>query len=346
MVHSLKPSPVSNRQDPNRFFDFFSHTPESVHMLTQVYTDLGTPASYREMDGNSVHAYRFVNANGEVSFVKFHWKSRQGVKTLTAAEANAKSFNYATDDLYQAIGVGHHPQWDLYVKVLRPADIANLDYDPFDATKDWYDVPERKVGTMTLDRMPENFFQDTEQSAFAPSNMIPGIEPSPDRLLQGRLFSYADTHRHRLGANHMALPINAPRNAVANNNQDGPASIRPRSGEVNFYPSQAAPQEIDPSAQAPAYPLAGEAAARPIAKTNDFAQAGIFYRSLNAGQRANLISNLAGDLGQVTNTRVKTTMISYFYQADRDYGERLAEALKVPMRDVQAAIQQPIVASR
>ena len=183
MVHSLKPSPVTNKQDPNRYFDFFSHTPEAVHMLTQVYSDLGTPASYREMDGHGVHAYRFVNAKGEVSFVKFHWKSRQGVKTLTAAQANAKPFTYATDDFYSSIGAGSYPQWDLYIKVLKPADFAGLDYNPFDATKDWYGMPEVKVGTMTLNKVPENFFQYTEQVALAPSNLIPGIEPSPDRLL-------------------------------------------------------------------------------------------------------------------------------------------------------------------
>ena len=191
MVHSLKPAPVTNKQDPNRFFDFFSHTPESTHMITQLFTDLGTPASYREMDGHSVHAYKFVNLKGEVSFVKFQWKSRQGVKTLTAAQAGAKDMNYATDDLYASIAAKNYPVWDLYIRVLREADIAKLDYNAFDATKDWYDVPDRKVGTMTLNRVPANFFQFTEQSAFAPSNLIPGLEASPDRLLQGRLFSYA-----------------------------------------------------------------------------------------------------------------------------------------------------------
>lgn len=343
MVHSLKPSPVTNKQDPNRFFDFFSHTPESAHMLTQLYTDLGTPASYREMDGNSVHAYRFVNAKGEVSFVKFHWKSRQGVKTLTATEAGKKDFNYATNDLYQNIGAGRYPRWDLYVKVLRASDFAKLDYNPFDATKDWYGVPERKLGTMTLNRMPANFFQDTEQSAFAPSNLIPGIEPSPDRLLQGRLFSYADTHRHRLGSNNMQLPINAPKVGTVNNNQDGPASVAPRAGDVNFFPSATAPRTADATLENSAYALAGEAEAKPIAKTNNFAQAGIFYRALSAQEKTNLISNLAGDLGQVTDPKVKATMIGYFWQADRDYGERLAKALKVPASEVQVAIAQPMV---
>lgn len=343
MVHSLKPSPVTNRQDPNRFFDFFSHTPESVHMITQLYTDLGTPASYREMDGNSVHAYRFVNAKGEVSFVKFQWKSRQGVKTLTAAQAGAKPFNFATDDLYRTINAGQHPQWDLFVRVLRPADIEKLDYNPFDPTKDWYGIPARKIGTMTLNRMPANFFQETEQSAFAPSNLIPGIEPSPDRLLQGRLFSYADTQRHRLGPNNMALPVNAPRNPAGNNNQDGAASIVPRSGDVNYFPSNSAPKHTDPARENSAYSLSGEAMAKPISKTNDFAQAGIFYRSLSEEQRAHLIANLAGDLGQVTNRAVKTTMISYFYQADPGYGARLAKALAVPLAEVQAAVEKPVV---
>lgn len=337
MVHSLKPSPVSNKQDPNRFFDFFSHTPESVHMLTQVYSDLGTPASYREMDGHGVHAYKFVNAKGDVSFVKFHWKSRQGVKTLNAAQAAAAHFNYATDDLYAAIGAGNFPVWDLYVKILRPADFAKLDYNPFDATKDWYGIPERKVGTMTLNRLPGNFFQDTEQSAFAPSNLIPGIEPSPDRLLQGRLFSYADTQRHRIGGNVNQLPINAPRVAVTNNNQDGYASAAPRQGDVNYFPSNAAPRAA-PAAGSD-YTVSGLAQAKPISLTNNFAQAGLFFKSLPAQAQANLISNLAGDLGKVENMAVRTRVVSYFVQADREYGMRLAKAVKVDLGAVQSEIE-------
>jgi catalase len=180
MVHSLKPSPDTNLQDPNRFFDFFSHVPEATHMLTRVYSDYGTPASYRTMDGDSVHAYKFVNAQGRITYVKFHWKSLQGEKNLTAQEASAvqgRSFNHATEDLIDAINKGNHPKWDLYVQLLKPEQLDTFNFNPLDATKVWPGVPEVKVGTMTLNRNPANVFQETEQAAFAPGNLVPGIEP-------------------------------------------------------------------------------------------------------------------------------------------------------------------------
>ncbi len=333
MVHSLKPSPVTNKQEPGRFFAFFSQTPESVHMLTQLYSDLGTPAGYREMNGNSVHALRLINAKGDSVFAKFNWKPHQGVKTLSAADAARKPFDYMTRDLYGNIGAGNFPKWDLYVKILKVEDIAKLDYNPFDATKDWYNIAETKIGTMTLNQMPENFFAYTELSAFAPSNLVPGIEPSPDRLLQGRLFSYADTHRHRIGGNAMQLPVNAPRVAVVNNNQDGVMSAKVPASDVNFFP--AGDKTTSPSFNYTPYEVTGLAQAKPIAKTNNFAQAGIFYRQLGTKEREALIRNLSGDLNQVTDVRVKTMMVSYFYQSDSDYGTRLAKATGVPMGDVE-----------
>lgn len=340
MVHAFKPSPVTNRQEPARVFDFFAHTPEGTHMLTQVYTDLGTPASYREMDGNSVHAFKLVNDRGDVVFAKFHWKSRQGIKTLTAEQAAVADFNYATDDLYRNISAGNHPQWDLYVKILKPEDISKLNYNPFDATKDWYGIPEIKVGTMTLNKVPDNFFEYTEQSAFAPSNLVPGIEASPDRLLQGRLFGYADTQRYRLGANFQHLPVNRPRATVVNNNQHGSLSYAGKNSDVNYFPSAAAPKATLASYQPSAYALDGIAQAKPISLTNNFEQAGIFYRSLSEVQRKNLIKNLAGDLNQVSNPKIKTIMVSYFYQADASYGEQLAKATKINLDEVKKAVSE------
>jgi len=339
MVHSLKPSPITNRQDANRFFDFFSHQPESTHMLTQVYTDLGTPASYREMDGHGVHALRLVDAAGKSVFVKFHWKSRQGIKTLTAEQAAAANFNYATDDLYQHISRGDHPTWDLYAKILREEGIAKLDYNPFDATKDWYDMPEVLVGAMTLNKTPDNFFQFTEMSAFSPGVMVPGIEASPDRLLQGRVFSYADTQRHRVGTNYQMLPVNAPRVKVANGSQDGAMNFAARAGDVNYQPSrrQDAAAYIDaPAYRQGAYTVSGLAQKAAISKTEPFVQAGLFYRRLSEAQKANLIANLAGDLNAVSDPLVKEIMVSHFYAADADYGARLAKATKVDLAAVKA----------
>jgi len=338
MVHSLKPSPVTNRQDPTRFFDFFSHHPESTHMITQLYTDLGTPQSYRTMDGNGVHALKLVNDRGEVVFAKFNWRTQQGVKSYTPAEAEKAGFNYLTDDLYAAIAKGDSPKWDLHVKILRPADVAKLEYNPFDATKDWYDVPAVKVGTMTLDKVPDNFFQATEMSAFSPGVMVPGIEPSPDRLLQGRLFSYADTQRHRLGPNYQMIPVNAPKVAVKNGGQDGYLNFAPRKGDVNYQPSRRddpAAYRDDASFKLSGYAAEGMVQQKGISKTEPFVQAGLFWRRLPADQKAALIRNLSGDLNAVTAPEIKEIMVSHFYAADPEYGRRLAEATSVDLGAVK-----------
>ena len=332
MVHSLKPAPDSNMQDPNRFFDFFSHQPEATHMLTRVYSDQGTPTSYREMDGNSVHAYKFVNKQGQVNYVKFHWKSLQGQKTLTAQQASAiqaVNFNHMTQDLISNIKQGRFPQWDLYVQVMTPAQLASLDYDGLDATKIWTNVPETKIGSMKLNKNPDDVFLQTEQSALAPSNLVPGIEPSEDRLLQGRLFSYADTQLHRIGANGLQLPINRARNVVANNNQNGAQNSGSHKGDVNYEPSERVALAADAQYKYSQLPLTGTTQQSRIVKTQNFKQAGDFYRSLNATEQANLVSNLAGDLGQVKDDGVKYTMASYFQKADAGYGRALAAALRL-----------------
>jgi catalase len=330
MVHSLKPAPDTNVQDPNRYFDFFSLQPESTHMLTRLYTDLGTPKGYRFMDGNSVHAYKFINAAGNVSYVKFHWKTMQGVQNLSAAEATAiqgKEFNHASLDLMNAIARKDYPRWELYLQVLKPEQLTQFDFDPLDATKIWTNVPETKVGVMTLNRNPANIFQETEQSAFAPSNLVPGIEPSEDRLLQGRVFSYADTQMYRIGANALQLPINQPRIVVANNNQDGAVNAGKRTGNVNYEPTRTGGPVDAAAVKASQLPLAGATQQQRIAKTLNFRQAGEFYRSLSDQEKKNLISNLAGDLGQVKSDDIRYAMLSHFYKADADYGNAITTAL-------------------
>lgn len=340
MVHSLKPDPFTNLQDPNRFFDFFSHVPESLHMFTHLYSDLGTPASYRHMDGNSVHAYKFVNAAGEVTYVKFRWISRQGVKNFTAADAKriqGEDFNVHTSDLYAAIGRGEFPSWELRVQQLKPSELAGFDYDPLDATKEWRGLPWQTVGVMTLDRLPENYFQETEQSAFAPSNLVPGIEPSEDRLLQGRIFSYADTHLHRVGPNHMQLPVNRPRATVHSYNQDGPANSGSANGSVNYQPSVtegAYAERAD--ARYSTRTLSGGTQQRPVARTLNFRQAGERFRDFSAEEQAALIANFAGDLGKVKNEKVRTRIAAFAYRADVNYGRRLAEAVGLDVAKVQA----------
>jgi catalase len=338
-VHANKPSAITNIQDPNLAFDFFSRSPESTHMLTLLYSDQGMPASYREMDGFGVHAFRLVNAQGQTSFAKFHWKSEQGLKGMTLAQQHAADPNYATRDLYDAIRAGHFPKWDLYVQILTPEQVAHLRYDGFDDTKTWEHVPEVKVGTMTLNKIPDNYFQFTEQSAFAPGVMVPGIEPSPDKMLQGRLFAYADTQRYRIGVNYQELPVNRPLVPVANNNQDGTMSFTPQIGEVNYEPSNT--HERGASVQQPAfrlseYPVFGVTQQTAIAKSDDFSQAGDEWRSFSARDRADLTTDLASDLNQVRDHAVKLREVSYFFKADHDYGTQLANATHLDVSAVAA----------
>ena len=347
MVHSFKPSPITNQQDPNRFFDFFSHQPESTHMFTFVYSDQGTPASLRQMDGFGVHAFKWVNAKGDVTYVKFNWRSMQGLKTYSseeAAAASAKNHSGLTEDLYENIAAGKFPSWELGVQMLAPADLGKFDFDPLDDTKIWPGIPEVKVGKMTLNKVPDNFFQFTEQAAFAPGMMVPGIEASEDRMLQGRLFSYADTQRYRVGTNYLMLPVNRPLAEVSNNSQGGQGNFGHTKSDVNYEPSVTTGGRRDNSAYELAKtPLTGTLQEKPIDKQQNFKQAGELYQSYTAEQKDHLVKNLADDLGKVKNLAVKTKIVSHFYQADPDLGTKLAKAVDVDVASVQTLIKSEAV---
>jgi catalase len=297
------------------------------------------PASYREMDGFGVHAFRLVNAQGQQIFAKFHWKTVQGMHGLTLEQQQTADPNYATRDLYDNIRAGHFPKWDLNVQILTAEQVAQLPYDGWDDTKIWENVPESKIGTMTLNKVPDNYFQYTEQSAFAPGVMVPGIEPSPDKMLQGRLFAYADTQRYRVGTNYQELPANRPLVKVANNNQDGSMSSAQQVGEVNYEPSTAKQMGAvtpQPSFRLSQYPISGAAQQNAIANTDDFAQAGNHWRSFSRDGQAYLIKDLASDLNRVTDHGIKLREVSYFYKADRDYGTQLAQATNLDVNEVAA----------
>lgn len=343
MVHSLKPSPVDNLQNPNRFFDFFSHNPSATHMLTQLYSNLGTPSSYRKMDGFGVNSYKFVNDEGQVNYVKFQWKSQQGINSLTPRTIGdvAKSdFNHLTSDLYGSIKAGDFPKWDLYVKVLTPEQLANLNYNGLDATKMWLDVEDKKVGTMTLNRIPDNFFQATEQSAFAPSNIITGIEPSEDRLLQGRVFSYADTQLYRLGANHSQLPINSAKNEVVNYNQNGAANYGNTTSDINYQPSRHVSAEEHQKSRAAMTPVSGTVQQLGIKDERNYYQAGVFWNTLSEQGKEDLVTNFAGDLGKVENDEVKHMILAFMMKADRDYGERLTKAVNGDLKVIRKLVTE------
>jgi len=342
MVHSLKPSPETNKQDPNRFFDFFSHVPEATHMLTRVYSDYGIPKGYQYMNGSSVHGFKWVNAEGKVTYIKYSWVSKQGEINLTAAEASKQQsmdWQHATVSLRNDIDAGKFPKWDLYVQMIEPKDLHSFDFWPLDATKDWPEdkIKKIKIGTMTLSQNPVNYFEQVESIAFSPGATIPGVEPSEDKLLQGRLFSYFDTQRHRLGPNFQQLEINKPNVPVANYNSDSFISAGNKkfsNPDVNYQPSSKVALAEDPKYKYSETTLKNVTITqKKISKTNDFAQAGDFYRSLSKQDQDNLISNLKGDLGQVKDKNIQKTMITYFYRADREYGMRIAEALGFSQKD-------------
>ncbi|RCW44933.1 catalase [Paenibacillus prosopidis] len=337
MVHSLKPAPNTNLQDPARYWDFMTLSPESTHMLTWLFSDDGTPANYREMDGFGVHAFKWINDAGQPTYVKYHWKSLQGVRNFTAAEASdmqGKDFNHATRDLYDAIELGSFPEWELHVQLMPLDHVERYSFDPLDPTKVWPEdmYPLQKVGTMTLNRNPVNYFAEVEQSAFSPSALVPGIEPSEDKLLQGRLFSYPDTQRYRLGANYLNIPVNCPYAPVRNHQRDGAMTMKADPSPVNYEPNSSSESPKEAPAYADSYvPLQGSAGRRKIDKTDDFTQAGERYRSLPEEQQANLVANLVGELQQ-TNDDIRLRAICNFFRADRTLGMKLSEALGVDIR--------------
>lgn len=334
MVHSLKPSPATNIQEPARYWDFMTLSPESTHMMTWLFSDNGTPANYRQMDGFGVHAFKWINAAGKVTYVKYTWKSKQGVATFSAAEVGevqGRDFNHATRDLYDHIQQGQFPQWELHVQLMPVEDLDRWGFDPLDPTKVWPEdsYPLVKVGTMTLNRNPDNFFAEVEQSAFSPSVLVPGIEPSEDKLLQGRLFSYPDTQRYRLGANYLQIPVNCPYAPVRNHQRDGLMNVKQDPSPINYEPNsfEESPKEARAYRDS-VMPLVGQAGRERIAKTDDFTQAGELYRSFTVEEKNSLIHNLVNDLSQ-TPEQTQLRAVCNFFRADAEYGMRVAQGLGV-----------------
>ncbi|MBN2264918.1 MAG: catalase, partial [Candidatus Aminicenantes bacterium] len=266
-IHTQKRNPATNLKDPDMFWDFLSLTPESIHQVTILFSDRGTPRSYRNMNGYSSHTYMWYNAKGEHVWVQYHFKTLQGIQNFDGPEADRMRGvdpDVATRDLHNAIVKGQFPAWRVEVQIMTPQQAADYRFDPFDITKVWphADFPPMEIGRMVLDRNPENYFAEVEQAAFSPGNFVPGIGPSPDKMLQGRLFSYPDTHRHRLGANYHLLPINAPKAAPMRNYQrDGEMRFDGNGGGgPNYWPNSFGGPAPDPSYALPPIDVAGMAA--------------------------------------------------------------------------------------
>lgn len=336
-IHTQKRNPATHLKDADMFWDFISLRPESTHQVMFLFADRGIPDGYRHMNGYGSHTFKLVNAQGVSHWAKFHYKTDQGIKNLPVEKANELSGSdpdYSIRDLYNAIAKGQYPTWTFYIQVMTMAEAAKCSFNPFDLTKVWShsDYPLIPVGKITLDRNPKNYFAEVEQLAFSPANMVPGIEPSPDKMLQGRLFSYSDTHRHRLGANFLQIPVNCPyRVKTANYQRDGPQTIDSnQEGCPNYFPNSfSGPQEC-PRAQRlqPRESVSGDVGRYDSGQTEDnFGQATLFYKNvLDEAAKARLASNIAGHLKDAA-AFIQERAVKNFSQAHPDLGSRIASGL-------------------
>jgi catalase len=306
-IHTQKRDPQTNMRDMDMQWDFWSQCPESLHQVTILFSDRGIPASYRQMHGFGSHTYSFINAKGERVWCKFHFKSLQGIKNLMneeSAEIIGRDRESHQRDLFEAIARNDFPRWQFCVQTMTQEQADRFQWNPFDLTKVWphADFPLQEVGILELNRNPENYFAEVEQAAFKPSSFVPGIGPSPDKMLQARLMSYADTHLYRLGVNHQELPVNKPRSPVMNYERDGSMATAQNYGsKPNYWPNT---RENTPKPN-PAYGdpswLLGQTIVDRFDSTkghDDFTQPGNLYRLFGEGQRSRLAQAIAGPLRQ------------------------------------------------
>ncbi|WP_176344936.1 catalase KatA [Priestia aryabhattai] len=332
-IHTQKRDPRTHLKNPTAVWDFWSLSPESLHQVSILMSDRGIPATLRHMHGFGSHTFKWVNAEGDGVWVKYHFKTEQSVKNLSpdvAAKLAGENPDYHTEDLFNAIEKGDFPSWKLYVQIMPLEDADTYRFDPFDVTKVWSqkDYPLIEVGRMVLDRNPENYFAEVEQATFSPGTLVPGIDVSPDKMLQGRLFAYSDAHRYRVGANHQALPINRPRNEVNNYQRDGQMRFDDNGGRSVYYEpnSFGGPTESHENKQA-AYPVSGLADSVAYDHNDHYTQAGDLYRLLSEDERTRLVANIVEAMKPVEKEKIKLRQIQHFYKADPEYGTRVADGL-------------------
>ena len=334
-IHTQKRHPRTNLRSATAAWDFWSLSPESLHQVTILFSDRGIPLSPRFMNGYGSHTYSFVNDEGVRSWVKFHFKTRQGHRHLTNKEAEAavgRSRETYQEDLFSAIDGGDLPRWDVKVQIMSEAQAAQTPYNPFDLTKVWphKDFPLIDVGVLELNRNPDNYFAEIEQAAFSPSNVVPGVGFSPDKMLQARIFSYADAHRYRLGTHYEALPVNAPRCPVHHYHKDGAMRFMapdPATRDAYYEPSSFGGPTQAPSVKEPPLPLEGPADRYDHREGNDdFSQAGDVFRLFDAGQRQRLFQNLAESMVSVPDFVIER-QLGHFTKADPAYGAGVREAI-------------------
>ena len=341
--HAVKRDPRTNMRSAKNNWDFWTSLPEALHQITIVMSDRGIPATYRHMHGFGSHTFSLINAKNERHWVKFHFKSQQGIKNLTDAEAQViigKDRESHQRDLYESIEKSDYPRWTLFIQVMSEQDASTVPYNPFDLTKIWphKDYPLIEVGVMELTRNPENFFAEVEQSAFNPANVVPGIGFSPDKMLQGRLFAYGDAQRYRLGTNHHLIPVNAPRCPVHSYHRDGPMRVDGNHGStLGYEPNSAGEWQEQPEFAEPPLSLDGAADHWNHREDPDYySQPGALFRLMTPAQQNVLFENTARSIGEAPR-EIQIRHISHCLKADPAYGKGVANALKIPLSDIPAS---------
>lgn len=336
-IHTQKRDPKTNLRCMDMQWDFWSLCPESLHQVTVLFSDRGLPQGYRFMNGYGSHTYALIDARGERVWCKFHFKTMQGIRNYDDPEAArlvGDDRETHQRDLFQAIERGEFPRWRFCIQVMTQAQAEKFRWNPFDLTKVWphAEFPLIDVGVFELNRNPENYFAEVEQAAFNPSSFVPGIGPSPDKMLQARLMSYQDTHLYRLGVNYREIPVNKPRCPVMNYQRDGAMATAQNYGDKpNYWPNSiAGAPEPDAQFKDPAWKL-GETVVDRFDSTvdhDDYTQVGNLYRLFDDAHRDRLARRIAGVLGQA-RPEVQMRQLCHFFRADADYGRRVAEKLGV-----------------
>ena len=344
--HAIKRDPRTNLRSPQNNWDFWTMLPEALHQVTIVMSDRGIPASYRHMHGFGSHTYSLINKEGIRVWVKFHLLTQQGIKNLSNEEAaaiNAKDRESHQRDLYESIERGDFPRWTMYFQIMTEEQANRHKENPFDLTKVWShkEYPLIEVGVLELNRNPENYFADVEQSAFSPTHIVPGIGLSPDKMLQGRLFSYGDAQRYRLGVNHDQIPVNRPHVPVHSFHRDGQMRTDGNAGSTKGYsPNSIGLWKTKSPTMYSHSPVNGTPAHYdPYADRTDdcFRQPGDLYRLMTEDKRALLIDNTIADMAPVTDN-IKYRHAAHCYLADKEYGTRLAEGMHLNLQRVQELV--------
>ena len=342
--HAVKRDPRTNMRDANNNWDFWTSLPEALHQVTIVMSDRGIPKSYRTMHGFGSHAFSMINKDNERVWVKFHLRSQQGIENLTdheAAELIGNDRESHQRDLYENIEAGNFPKWKMYIQVMTEEEANNMPYNPFDLTKVWYkkDFPLIEVGEFELNRNPDNYFAEVEQAAFTPTNIVPGINFSPDKMLQGRLFSYGDTQRYRLGVNHHQIPVNQPKCPFHSYHRDGAMRVDGNHGSrLHYGPNSYDEWQDQPEYKEPSLPIYGDGDRWNFREDDDnyFEQPGRLFNLMNGEQKQALFENTARDMEGVEKF-IKIRHINHCFLADPAYGEGVAAAMGVDMSEIEAA---------